>query len=122
MATTDSSSSAKTVFRNKDFTLLKQFQAMFQRSQAYALQNQPSPELRHRAAIKNELLVFLLCVSTPTFPSFFWFKAPVTTDDFHMHNLNLPYCYIKSLSSNSISLKDLLLCTRVVRLKSSFLH
>ena len=42
MAITDSSSSAKTVFRNKDFTLLKQFQAMFQRSQAYALQNQPS--------------------------------------------------------------------------------
>lgn len=37
MAITDSSSSVKTMFQNKDFTLLKQFQAMFQRSQACAL-------------------------------------------------------------------------------------
>lgn len=36
MAITDSSSRAKTMFQNKDFTLLKPFQAMLQSSQACA--------------------------------------------------------------------------------------
>lgn len=80
MAITDSSSRAKTMFQNKDFTLLKPFQAMLQSSQACALQNQPSPQMQNRATIKNELLVFFLHTSTPTFLSFFRFKAPVTTE------------------------------------------